>query len=79
MVHKCIADEIIYFIHVKGKFNPSDLFTKILGCSGCSFSHYCSGRAKQSSLKSEKPLPEIIKEIKEKISKNKEKDPTLHS
>jgi hypothetical protein len=30
-VRKFIAAEIIYFIHVEGKFNPSDLFTKILG------------------------------------------------
>jgi hypothetical protein len=31
LVRECIAAEIIYFIHVEGKFNPSDLFTKILG------------------------------------------------
>jgi hypothetical protein len=29
LVCKCIAANIIYFIHVEGKFNPSDLFTKI--------------------------------------------------
>jgi hypothetical protein len=31
LVRECIAAEIIYFIHVEGKFNPSDLFAKILG------------------------------------------------
>jgi hypothetical protein len=31
LVRECIAAEIIYFLHVEGKFNPSDLFTKILG------------------------------------------------
>jgi hypothetical protein len=31
LVHECIDAEIIYFIHVEGKFNPSDLFPKILG------------------------------------------------
>jgi hypothetical protein len=31
LVRECIVAEIIYFIHIEGKFNPSDLFTKILG------------------------------------------------
>jgi hypothetical protein len=31
LVCECFAAEIIYFIHVEGTFNPSDLFTKIIG------------------------------------------------
>jgi hypothetical protein len=32
-VRECIANEIIYFMHVNGKSNPSDVLTKFLGWS----------------------------------------------
>jgi len=76
LVRECIAAEIIYFIHVEGKFNPSDLFTKILGWA--EFWPLIQPLLfwKGETIIPDKPLPVIIKEIKDQIIKDKEKDPT---
>jgi hypothetical protein len=76
LVHECIAAEIIYFIHVKGKFNPSNLFTKILGWA--EFWPLIQPLLfwKGETIIPDKPLPVIIKEIKDQIITDKEKDHT---
>jgi hypothetical protein len=76
LVRECIAAEIIYFINVKGKFNPSDLFTKILGWA--EFWPLIQPLLfwKGETIIPEKPLPEAINEIKAQIIKENEKNPT---
>jgi hypothetical protein len=64
LVRECIAVEINYFIHVEGKFNPSDLFTKILGWAEFWPLIQLLFFWKGETIIPEKPLPEIIKEIK---------------
>jgi hypothetical protein len=63
-------------INVEGKFNPSNLFTKILGWAEFWPLIQPTLFRKGETIILEKPLPEVIKEREDKILKDKEKDPT---
>jgi hypothetical protein len=80
LVRECIAAEIIYFIHVEGKFNPSDLFTKILGWAKFwpLMQPYCSGRVKPLSLRSLSLRISRKSKLKSLKKKKKKKIPLPH-
>jgi hypothetical protein len=75
LVCDCIAAEILYFIHVEGRTNPSELFTKILGWADFWPLIQPLLFWKGETVIPDKPLPVIIKEIKDKL-KDKDKGPT---
>jgi hypothetical protein len=66
LVRECIAAEIIYFLHVKGCHNPSDLMTKIL--SWANFWPLIQPLLfwKGDTILKQQPLPLVIKQIKDK-------------
>jgi hypothetical protein len=65
LVRECIASNIIYFIHVEGKYNPSDLLTKTL--SWTNFWPLIQPLLfwKGDTLIKDRSLPFIIKDIKD--------------
>lgn len=65
LVRECISANIIYFIHVEGKYNPSDLLTKIL--SWTNFWPLIQPLLfwKGDTLLQDRPLPLVIKDIKD--------------
>ena len=66
LVRECIAAQIINFMHVEGKNNPSDILTKFL--SWPNFWPLIQPLLfwKGDTLVKDNPLPLIIKRIKEK-------------
>ena len=66
LVRECIAANIIYFLHIEGKHNPSDLLTKIL--SRADFGPLIQPLLfwKGDTIIKHNPLPVIIKQIKDK-------------
>jgi hypothetical protein len=75
---KFISAEIIYFIHVEVKFNLSDLFNKILGQAEFWPLIHPLLFWKDETIIPDKPLPEIIQELKAKIMKDKRKRSHFH-
>jgi hypothetical protein len=68
----------MYFIQIEGKANPSDLFTKILGWA--EFWPLIQPLLfwKGETIIPDKPLPVIIKEIKDQIIKEIKMIPLPH-
>jgi len=65
LVRECIAAEIIYFMHIKGLHNPSDLLTKFLSWSNFWPLIQPLLFWKGETLIKNNPIPVIIKDIKE--------------
>jgi hypothetical protein len=65
LVRECIAAEIIYFMHIKGLHNPSDLLTKFLSWSNFWPLIQPLLFWKGETLIKNNPLPVVIKDIKE--------------
>ena len=74
-VRESIAAKIIYFMHVKGEHNPSDMFTKFLGWT--KFWPLIQPLLfwKGETMKKEnedKPISVVIKEIKDAVNPSSE-------
>jgi hypothetical protein len=70
-VRECIASGIIYFVHVEGRFNPSYVLTKFLGWNKfwplIQPLLFWKGETLLHDPIGQKPLPVLIKDIKESI------------
>jgi hypothetical protein len=70
-VRECIASGIIYFMHVEGRFNPSDILKKFFGWTKfwplIQPLLFWKGETLLNETIGQKPLPVLIKDTKDSM------------